>query len=157
MRRGTMNLLRKLRGLFGVGVTWGVLWGAIGAVFGFALAALAPGSLYGANPVVELGLGMGAYGLISGIGFGGLLSLGEGSRTLRDLSLKRVALWGILGSAAVPLFFGALGFFDAGTTLIDVLGAIALTGSLGGTFASGSVAMARRAELAEPDERTLLQ
>jgi hypothetical protein len=152
-----MNLLRKLRGLFGVGVTWGVLWGGIGAVIGFALGAVNPGAWIGANPIIEWALGMGAYGLISGIGFGGLLALGEGSRTLRDLSLKRVALWGILGSAAVPLFFGALGFFDAGTTLLDVLGAIAVTGSLGGTFAPGSVAIARRAELAEPDERILLQ
>lgn len=99
---------------------------------------------------------MGAYGIVSGVGFGSLLSLNEGRRTLRDLSLRRVALWGVLGSALVPLGFGALGFFEAGTTLFDVLGAVGVTATLGGTFASGSVAMARRAELAARDEATLL-
>ncbi len=67
-----------------------------------------------------------------------------------------MAFWGILGSALVPLGFGALGFFEGGTTLLDVLGAIGVTAALGGTFASGSVAVARRAELAASEERILL-
>lgn len=147
--------MRRLRGLFGVGATWGVLWGAIGGVIGAMIA------LVGGDPsiwatIVEWALGMGAYGVISGFGFAALLSLGEGRRTLQDLSLKRVALWGVLGSAAVPLFFGALGLFEVGTTLIDVAEAVALTATLGGIFAPGAVAIARRAELAEPDERARL-
>ncbi|MDH3272082.1 MAG: hypothetical protein OEN56_12150 [Gemmatimonadota bacterium] len=142
------TVLTRIRGLFGVGASWGLLWGAIGGMIGAVIGTVTGVPL--GDPVVEWMLGMGAYGLVSGIGFGTLLSLGEGSRTLRDLSLQRVALWGILGSAMVPLGFGALGFFEVGTTIRDVLGAMAVTASLGGTFASGSVAIARRAELAEP-------
>lgn len=152
-----MNVLRKLRGLLGVGATWGTLWAGIGAVIGFVLGRMDPFLWVLGNPVVEWALGMGAYGVISGFGFGTLLSLREGSRTLRDLSLRRVAAWGVLGSAAVPLLFGALGFFSASTTVVDVLGAIAVTAGLGGLFAPGSVAIARRAELTAGDERLLLE
>ena len=148
------RLLRRLRGLLGVGVTWGTLWGAIGAGIGFVLGALNPALWTFENPIVLWGLGMAAYGFVSGVGFGTLLSLRESSKRLRDLSLKRVALWGVLGSAAVPLLF--LGFFEAGTTVIDILGAMGVTAMLGGTFAPGAVAIARRAELASPDEHELL-
>jgi hypothetical protein len=98
---------------------------------------------------------MAAYGFVSGLGFGTLLSLIEGRKVLRDLSLKRVALLGLLGSAAVPLLF--MGFFEAGTTLADVVGAMGVTAMLGGTFAPGAVAIARRAELAAPDDGRLLE
>jgi hypothetical protein len=148
------KLLRRLRGLLGVGVTWGTLWGAIGAGIGLVLGYLNPALWTYDNPIALWGLGMAAYGFVSGVGFGTLLTLREGSKRLRELSLKRVALWGVLGSAAVPLLF--LGFFQAGTTVVDILGAMGVTAMLGGTFAPGAVAIARRAELASPDERDLL-
>jgi hypothetical protein len=151
-----MTVLRWLRGLIGVGVSWGALWGIIGAGIGFALGVIDPALWEFSNPAVTWGLGMGAYGFVSGLGFGGLLSLREGSKTVAELSLPRVGVWGVLGSMAVPLLFGALGTFDAGTTLADVLGAMLVTGSLGGAFASGSVAIARRAEITASEERHLL-
>jgi hypothetical protein len=150
-----MKWLRKLRGLLGVGLTWGLLWGAIGAAIGLVVGLLDPGAWTLANPVAEWALGLGVYGVVSGVGFGGLLSLGEGKRTLRDLSLRRVALWGVLGSAAVPLLF--LGFFDAGTSLWDVVSAMLVTAGLGGTFAPGAIVVARRAELSAPDRMGLLE
>ena len=55
-----------------------------------------------ANPIFVWALGMGLYGLVSGFGFGGLLSLREGRKTILDLSLRRAAIWGVLGAAAVP-------------------------------------------------------
>lgn len=150
------GFLRRLRGLLGVGVTWGALWSGIGAAIGFVIGVVNPDAWTLANPVVDWALGMGAYGVISGFGFGALLSLGEGSKVLRELSLKRVALWGVLGSAAVPLLFGAFGFFEAGTTLLDVLQAMGVTAMLGGTSAPGAVAIARRTELTAGDEAPLL-
>ncbi len=148
------RLMRRLRGLVGVGLTWGTLWGAIGAGIGFVLGRLDPLLWTLDNPVTLWGLGMAAYGFVSGVGFGTLLMLREGSKRLGELSLGRVALWGVLGSAAVPLLF--LGFFQAGTTVVDILGAMGVTALLGGVFAPGAVAIARRAELASPDERDLL-
>ena len=108
------------------------------------------------NPIFEWALGMGLYGLVSGVGFGALLTLREGRKTILDLSLRRVALWGVLGAAAVPLLFGALGLFEVGTTVVDVVEAILVTASLGGTFAPASVAIARRAELSAGEEPKLL-
>lgn len=151
-----VSVIRRLRGLLGVGATWGALWGVIGGLIGLVVGVVA-GDASLANPIVEWALGMGAYGVVSGIGFGSLLSLREGHRSLGELSLTRVGLWGVLGSALVPLGFGALGFFEAGTTVLDVLGAVAVTATLGGAFASGSVAMARRAELSEPESHARLQ
>ena len=140
------GLLRRLRGLLGVGVTWGAMWGVIGAGIG-VIVSLATGQPW-AWSVFDWSLGMGLYGLVSGFGFGALLTLREGRRTLFELSLPRSAAWGILGAVAVPLLFGALGTFDAGTTAMDILGAILVTGALGGIFAPASIAAARRAELA---------
>ncbi len=148
------KVVRRVRGLLGVGLTWGTLWGGIGAGLGFVLGLINPAVWAFDNPVALWGLGMAAYGFVSGIGCGTLLLLGEGSKLLRDLSLKRVAMWGILGSAAVPLLF--LPFFEVGTTILDIAGAMGVTAMLGGTFAPGAVAMARRAELAAPDEVGLL-
>ena len=138
---------RKIRGLLGFGATWGVLWAGIGAGVGAVLGFLSPELWTYGNPVMEWAVGMGIYGVVSGVGFGTFLSLGEGSRTLRDLELPRVALWGVLGSALVPLAF--VWAFEPGTTVLDILGAMAVTGTLGGTFAPTGVAMARRAALEE--------
>jgi len=150
------NLLRKIRGLLGMGVTWGTLWAGIGAGVGAVLGVLSPELWAVGNPVLDWALGMGLYGLVSGVGFGKLLSFAEGQKTLRELSLRRVAVWGVLGSAAVPLLFAAIGMFPASTTVVDVLQAMLLTSVLGGTFAPGAVVMARRAELAAGEESELL-
>jgi hypothetical protein len=141
------RLIQRFRGLLGVGITWGALWSVIGAGIGVVVGAVHPEVWQWTNPIFEWALGMGLYGLVSGIGFGTLLTLREGRKTLFDLSLLRTTVWGVLGAAAVPLLFGVLGMFEAGTTVADVLGAVAVTGFLGGTFAPVSVAMARRAEL----------
>ena len=150
------KLFQKLRGLLGVGLTWGTLWAGIGAGIGLVIGIVRPEVWAFRNPVFEWGLGMGLYGLVSGVGFGALLTLREGRKTILDLSLRRVALWGVLGAAAVPLLFGAAGFFEAGTTAVDVIQAILVTASLGGTFAPASVAIAQRAELTGAEDRPRL-
>ena len=150
------KLLQKMRGLLGVGITWGTLWAGIGAGIGIVIGAVRPEVWEWTNPIFEWAVGMGLYGFVSGIGFGTLLTLREGRRSLLDLSLRRTALWGLLGGAVVPLLFGAAGMFPAGTTLLDVLGAIGVTGFLGGTFAPASVAIAQRAELLAGVERDRL-
>ena len=150
------KLFQKLRGLVGVGATWGTLWAGIGAGIGLVIGIVRPEVWEFANPIVDWAVGMGLYGLVSGIGFGALLTLREGRKTILDLSLRRVALWGVLGAAAVPLLFGALGTFAAGTTVVDVLEAILVTASLGGMFAPVSVAIARKAELSAGEDRKAL-
>ena len=150
------KFFRKLRGLMGFGLTWGISWGVIGAGIGLVIGIVSPEAWELANPIFVWALGMGLYGFVSGVGFGSLLSFGEGRRTILDLSLGRVAAWGVLGAAAVPLLFGMMGTFEAGTTTADVVGAMLTTALLGGTFAPVTVAMARRAELQGAEERKLL-
>jgi hypothetical protein len=139
-----------------VGVTWGGLWAGIGAGIGAVIGVVNPEVWQWTNPIFEWALGMGFYGLVSGVGFGTLLTLREGRKTLFDLSLPRTAMWGLLGAAVVPPMCGAVGLFEAGTTVADVIGAIAVTGLLGGTFAPASVVIARRAELGAGEERQRL-
>ena len=151
------GLLQKLRGLAGVGVTWGAMWSLIGGGIGIVIGVVRPEVWQWTNPIFDWMIGMGLYGFVSGVGFGTLLTLREGKKTLRDLSLLRVAKWGVLGAAAVPLLFGALGTFAVGTSVGDVLGAMLVTGSLGGIFAPTSVVLARRAELGPGEERKRLR
>jgi hypothetical protein len=150
------TLLRRLRGLLGVGVTWGTLWAGIGAGIGFLVGMASPEVWGWTNPILDYAVGIGLYGFFSGVGFGTLLAIGEGRRTLLDLSLVKVGIFGVLGAVLVPLMFGALGAFATGTTVVDIVEAVLLTGVLGGTFAAESVAIARRAELREREERELL-
>jgi hypothetical protein len=141
------GLVRRFRGLLGIGVTWGTLWSAIGAAIGVVIGIVRPEAWDLANPVVEWTVGMGLYGLASGVGFGTILSLRERRRSVLDISLRRAALWGIAGAATAPVLFGALGTFEVGTTTMEVVGAILVTGALGGAFAPVAIAIARRAEL----------
>ena len=61
------RLLRRLRGLTGVGLTWATLWGTIGAGIGFALGALDPFLWQISNPIIDWAVGMAAYGFVSGV------------------------------------------------------------------------------------------
>lgn len=150
------KLLRRLRGLAGVGVTWGAMWAGIGAGIGLILGMVDPEAWRWTNPILEWAFGMGVYGFVSGAGFGTLLSLKEGRKRLFELSLGRVALWGLLGSAAVPALMGTLGLLPSGTPVVEIIQAMFVTGFLGGTFAPGSIAIARRAQLKPGEELGLL-
>ena len=127
-----MRLARWLRGALGVALTWAALWVLVGLAIYAVIRTVDPGDigpgegLDRALPILAL------VGFLSGLGFAALLSLVERRRTLRELSLGRVALWGLLGSAAVPLLMGT----DASMG--------GLTGALGALFAAGSLAIARR-------------
>jgi len=79
----------------------------------------------------------GAFGLgmVWGAAFGVLLSLTESRKGILKLSLPRAALWGVLGSAALPLL----------TTMNDSI--LVFACPLGAALAATTVALARRAEL----------
>ncbi len=128
------SITRWLRGALGIGATWAGLWVIIGVLMMTAIYLIDPADIEpGEGPGKALPI-LGAVGLLSGFGFAALLSLAEGRRTLRDLSIVRVGLWGALGSAAIPLLMGADGSMGW------------LTGSLGAIFAAGSLVIARRGE-----------
>jgi hypothetical protein len=129
------DLLRRLRGALGIGLTWGVSWAALGALLGVIVGIVRPSEIDPGEGPATIARVLGLVGLISGVGFAALLSLAERRKSLGELSLVRAALWGFLGAAAIPALTGA----DATMGLIS--------GSLGALFATGSIATARRRQL----------
>jgi hypothetical protein len=119
-----------------------VLWALIGLVLGFVVGVVSPDQIEPGEGPGRIAAVLGFAGLLSGLCFAGLFSFAERRRTIQELSLGRVALWGLLGAAAIPLLTGA----DASVGLI--------TGPMGALFATASVATGRRAVLrsAEPTE-----
>lgn len=133
-------LARRIRGALGIGVTWGAMWVAIGLAVMTALAIFRPEEIDpGEGPARVLPI-LGLVGFLSGLGFSGWLSLAERRRSLHQLSLWRVAFWGLLGGVAIPLLMGTDGSMGW------------VTGPMGAAFAAASVGTARRKALpgAEP-------
>ena len=126
------NILRSLRGLLGIGLTWGIVWAAVMIAVGMIIEVVDPDSIDPGEEPIVLGAVVGLVGFISGLVFGGLLSIAERQKTISDLSLSRVAMWGILVSAAFPLLAGK-----------DIRMMLFL-GPLGAVSALASVALARR-------------
>ena len=100
------SFLRKCRGALGLGLTWSVAWAAIFVLLGVIIGLVDPDSIDpGEEPFRVAWIGA-VFGFISGTVFGAVLSLAEGRRLLRGLSVWRAALWGALGTAAFPLLTG---------------------------------------------------
>lgn len=138
------SLLHKLRGLMGIGLTWGVSWAAIGTVVALVIGVVDPTSLDPGESILGMGLAVGGLGLVSGVGFGVVLAFTEKQKMLVELSLPRVALWGALGAAAFPLL----------TSMNDIL--VFVTCPLGALFAASSVAIARAATVRDSESAPLL-
>lgn len=139
------DLLRKLRGALGIGVTWGVSWALLGALLGILVGIVRPSDIDPGEGPATIARVLGFVGLISGIGFATLLSLTESRKSIRELSLVRAALWGFLGAAAIPALTGA----DASMGLIS--------GGLGALFAAGSIATARHRVLSQGEAAKLMK
>ena len=139
-----MNLLRKLRGAIGLATTWGVAWAAIFAAIVTVVGFLDPNSIDPGEGPVRVAMIGAVYGLVSGAVVAVLFAVAERRKTLRDLSLGRAALWGAIGTAVFPLL----------TQVSD--GMVLILCPIGAALAAGSVAIARRGELAaQPDPARL--
>ena len=128
------RLLRRVRGILGTAFTWAMAWmglgAGIGVLAGFPLRYLLPMEL---NNSVQ--------GFIAGASFAVILTIAERHHTLEDLSLRRVGLWGAVGGlllSFIPLAFGVPVPYLLGPLVINV--------GIGAGMASGSVALAKRAE-----------
>ena len=136
--------LRRCRGALGIGVTWGAVWAAIFAALAVIIGLVDPDSIDpGEGPIRVAGIGA-VFGFVSGVGFGVLLSLAEGRKAIRDLSLGRAALWGMLGTAAFPLL----------TPVNNSL--LLFVCPIGAALAVASVAVAKQAELRASSEQPTL-
>jgi hypothetical protein len=138
------SLLRKLRGMLGVGITWAVGWAIVMFIIGNIVLLVDPDSIDAGEEPWRLALMVGTVGFISGSVFALIFASAEGRRKIRDLSVTRAAFWGALGGAALPLL----------TSMNDAI--LANTMPLGALFAAGTVAIARRAALREAEQLEVL-
>jgi len=102
-----------LRRVFGIGVSWSILWLVFWVAVGTTIAILDPDSIDpGEGPMFIFIFG--PMGFFSGIAFGIIRSIGGQGSCIAEGSLIRVAGCGILGSAIVQLPY--LGHGDLGLT-----------------------------------------
>jgi multisubunit Na+/H+ antiporter MnhB subunit len=126
------GFLRRLRGVIGMGLTWGLALAGVGTLVGL---------IFGGTFVPGLALTGGFLGFIVGSAFAVILSVAERRQSLGDLSLSRMALWGGIGGALVA---GATNLFAGSGGLIwEFVASVAVFGALAST---GTVALARRAD-----------
>jgi len=128
--------MRRIRGAIGMGLTWGVAWSIVGMV---------PRWLFGFNTDAPFPLIFGVLGFIAGVIFSGLVMLTEGRRGFDQLRLPRFAAWGAVGGFLLSAIFtraASLGWADA----FMIAPTFAIAGAI---CASGSLALARRAERRE--------
>ena len=129
--------LRRIRGMVGVGVIWGMVWFAAGLLMLLAIFLVgAPGA------DVPFPIGFGLLGFCAGVTFSGILGVIEGRRRFDQMSLLR---FGVLGGAGGLLFSGIFIFMtDLGWDVLVILGPVFTLSGVG--CAAGSLALARIAE-----------
>lgn len=141
------TVLRRLRGVVAVGLTWGAVWAVFGALLGVAALVFSPQSVDQGEGPADIARTLGTAGFISGAGFALLLATLERGRSVLEVSMARVAAWGVIGGAVIPL-------------LTDVANSqVVWTSPLGAALATSALAIARRAErgqLAIPSRARLL-
>lgn len=142
-----MKILRKLRGMFGIGVFWAVVWAPIGLAmatiqlftsgFGLPTAALAVG-------VLKSGL---MNGFATGFLFSGGLSLVYRRRSFADIRPSVIAGIGALAGAIPPLgvMSVTLAWSAFSIPLAAIVMAIGFGGSLGAATALGALKLAQAA------------
>jgi hypothetical protein len=159
-----MRLLQRLRGVFGMAVTWAAGFGALGGAVALGLRLVVsagltlPPQMAGHMASVMLSI-VARYGLIgfgSGATFALAIVIAERRQTISSLSPGRIARWGVLagligGTAVVALTIAWYGGLHIAPQLLASLlvGAAAVTGLLGLGAARASLRIARHDEVLE--------
>jgi len=131
--------LRRARGAIGMGVTWAFTWSAAGAALRW---------VFGVETDAPLPLLFGLAGLVAGVMFASVLALTERRRRFDQMSLPRFAAWGATGGlllAGVVAKVASLGWSD----VLALAPTLAVASAV---CASGSLALARRAERRQLDD-----
>jgi hypothetical protein len=130
------NLLRRIRGAFGMGVVWAAAWSAVGLV---------PRWVFGFDTDAPFPIIFGVLGFVAGVTFSAILVLSEGRRRFDQMSLSRFAAWGAVGGLLLSAILSRVASLAWGDVLM-----IAPTFALASAAcASGSLALARRASRRE--------
>ena len=145
------RVTRKIRGVFGSALVWGLAFLPIALALGIYRAVTLeldiptpPSFRIKAFLVVAASYTL--WGAFSGGVFGLVLALVERRRSIDDLSTWRVAIWGAFGAISLPLLFTLLLFISEGEVFFGWPATIllAVSSALGATCAAGTLAVARR-------------
>jgi len=159
--------LKRIRGAVSTALTWAAAWSGVGAIIGLVagiysavwgsgtaslimtfLSPTIPGLIFGSALFGSVFFAM--CGFAGGAAFSVVLSVTEGRRRFDEMSLLRFAAWGAVGGflLVMPLLLllatDSPALYRFGTSVVVAL--------LGAGSASGSLALARRA-----DDRELLE
>lgn len=133
------SILRKLLGIFGIGASWGIVWGAFFFVLGAVAGIVRPQDIDpGEAPPLVLGTGV-FVGFVSGALFGTIIAVAEIGKSISDLALVRIALWGMIAAAVWPLLTHV---HDSMVFILSPLGAACAVGAV--LLARKSSGIARR-------------
>ena len=127
------TFVRRIRGAIGMGLTWGAAWSAVGLI---------PKWVFGFNADAPFPIIFGVLGFVAGVMFSGLLALTAGRQRFDQMSLPRFAGWGAIGGLLLSALFAKAASLGLG----DVLVIVPTFAAACAACASGSLAVARRAE-----------
>lgn len=144
----------RIRGVLGISIVWAFAWLPLAVGLGLyrywrdapILHAL-PRTLghFLSHMANAVGLGMLA-GAVSGAIFAVILALAERNRTLSDLSIRRLAIWGGIGASLVPAAFLTLEafWFTHGNWWSGATVFLAVAAALGAASAAATLKLASR-------------
>lgn len=127
-----------------MGIAWSLAWAAVFVTVGLVIGIVDPDSIDAGEGPLQVGAIGAAVGFITGAGFGVILAFAERHKTIRDLSVWRSALWGMIAPAAWALL----------TPVADSM--VIILCPIGAALAAGVVAMAKRGERSTPPDRQRL-
>ena len=148
-----MLFLRRLRGVLGTALTWGASWAVIGLGLGSIALRFVPPGIMPPHALLLVALRWGVLGALSGASFAIALSIAERrrARAVEELTGRRVALWGAVGGAVLPIALLPLVAAVVPAALVPALALVPFGSVFGAASAAASLRLARRARgLAAP-------
>jgi hypothetical protein len=145
-----VSIVRRARAFLVTGVLWAFAWAVVSVVPGVITYFLwAPDSVYGGFDllwrVMLTWFNIFALtGAVSGLGFAALLSRAERERSIDELSLRRVAVWGAIAGFVMPLLSVLALEWAVGGGGTPVLGALLVSG-FSGLFGAGAAVTSLKA------------
>ena len=149
-------ILRRLRAIAITALLWSVASAFTSILYLIALSLLRGSKVFAVlfpDYFLVGAITWGIWGAVNGVAFATLLASAEHDRTLEDLSRRRVALWGAVGGALMPILTYGLSLLVPGLTLAGgslefapgtILPIVLISTTLGAGLATGQLSLARR-------------
>jgi hypothetical protein len=135
------ELLRRVRGAVGMGLTWAAGWGFVGGMIEL-IWNLWPGFPLG--PVVDIWpIVLAIPGFLGGVVFSVVLRIAAGRRRFDELSLLRFGAWGAAAGLLLGGLLFAMGFGSGEPLWLRIAVLAGPTTLLGAVSATGTLALAR--------------